>query len=78
MRICTFVIIITLQVCGEGYEVPAGPGTDQRDGRTVSALWTLLPLTNVGQLHDSAAKTQIRKLKTFDGLLHTKANSRMA
>lgn len=52
LDVCTFVIIIVLQVCGEGHQVPAGPGADQRDGGTVSAFWAFLPLTHIGQLHD--------------------------
>lgn len=47
----TLVIILIFQVCGEGHQVPAGPGADQRDGRTVSALWAFLPFTNICQLH---------------------------
>lgn len=52
VSVCTFVFIVILQVGGEGHQVPAGPGADQRDGGTVSALWTFLPLTHVRQLHD--------------------------
>lgn len=48
----TFVVILVLQVCGESHQVPAGPGADQRDGGTMSTLWTFLPLTHVRQLHD--------------------------
>lgn len=52
LDVCTFVIIIVLQVCGEGHQVPAGPGADQRDGGTVSAFWAFLPLAHIRQLHD--------------------------
>lgn len=52
----TLVVVLALQIRGEGNQVPAGPGADQGDGGAVGALWTLLPLTHVGQLHDSTSK----------------------
>lgn len=54
----TFVIVVILQVCGEGYQVPAGPGADQRDGWAVGALWTFLPLTHISQLHDATKEEE--------------------
>lgn len=48
MIVLTFVVLLILQVGGESHQVPAGPGAHQRDGGTVGALGTLLPLTNVG------------------------------
>lgn len=51
IQVFTFVIVLILQVCGEGHQVSAGPGADQWDGGTVGALGTFLPLTHVRQLH---------------------------
>ena len=55
LSLFTFVVVIILQICGEGHQVPAGPGADQWDGGTVSALRTFLPLTHVCQLHGDDA-----------------------
>lgn len=50
--VLTFVVLLVLQVGGEGHQVPAGPGAHQRNGGTGGALGTLLPLANISQLHE--------------------------
>lgn len=54
----TFVFIIILQVCGEGHQIPAGPGTDEWDGWAVCTLWTFLPLTHISQFHDETTEVE--------------------
>lgn len=54
----TFVFIVILQVCGEGHQIPAGPGTDERDGWAVCTLWTFLPLTHISQFHDETTEVE--------------------
>ena len=62
MGCITFLIFLVLEVAGEGHQVPAGPGADQRNGGTMGALRPLLPLTHVGHLHGSHCWDQIINL----------------
>lgn len=71
----TFVVLLVLQVGGEGHQVSAGPGAHQRDGGAVGALGTLLPLAHVSQLHDGSLERHSRRARRSPHLKNMKDGS---